>query len=230
MMKLPLLILIAGTMGVANALPLLPSPAPIKDRPVPVSPVRAKRVVADTERGSVRDISYNEPEIDAEDIDDSSLTLTDEAEARAEYAQWAWGLADQQPDLFTEDVGDAHVIIDVNKSTQRGKIIIGGKEVENFKLSTGKYGRKTETPSGTFRPGARKVNWLSNFASRQYKRPIYLKHAVQIKGGSFMHAASSGAMNYLGQRRSSGCVRVPPHIAAKVYNLINSTKAIFRVH
>ncbi len=220
-MKLPILILLTGAMGVAHA--------------VPISPLKSERqrtVMADTERGGIRDISFaEEPQIDLEDIDDSSVTLTDEAQDQADYAEWAWGVAAENPELMIEEVSDggkAKVVIEVNKSTQRGKIIVAGKVVETFKLSTGKVGHAT--PSGNFKPGARKVNWLSNFASRQYGRPIYLKHAVQISGGAFMHAASAGAMNYLGTRRSSGCVRVPPRIAAKVYGLVNSNKAVFRVH
>lgn len=209
-MKLPILIVVAGMMGVAHA-------------------QNKRTVVADTERGGSRQISF-QPEIDEEDIDEASLFEEDEAQSELEVAQWLMELGQERPDLFTQDVGEAKVVIDVNKSTQRGKIIIGGKEVESFKLSTGKA--STPTPSGTFRPGQKKVNWLSNYATRIYKRPIYLKHAVQIKGGSFMHAASSGAMNFLGQRRSAGCVRVPPRIAQKVYGLAANygSAMVFKVH
>lgn len=209
-MKLPILIVVAGMMGVAHA-------------------QNKRTVVADTERGGSRQISW-QPEIDDEDIDESSLVKEDEGQSELDVAEWLSSLGNERPDLFTQDVGDEKVVVDVNKSTQRGKIIIGGKEVETFKLSTGKAG--TPTRSGTFHPGAKKVNWLSGYASKKYKRPIYLKHAVQIDGGNFMHAASTGAMSWLGQRRSAGCVRVPPRIAKKVYGLAENygRSMVFKVH
>lgn len=228
-MKLPILILLAGTMGVAHA--------------VPVSMAKSERtrtVVADTERGPIVNIALAEdtedgsqPLLNDDDDDESNLTQVDEQQDQYDYEGWIWNLMAQDPELFMETVSNdsnAKVVIEVSKSSQRGKIIVNGKTVESFKLSTGlKWG---DTPSGNFKPGARKVNWLSNFASRKYGRAIYLKHAVQIKGGSFMHAASTGAMNWLGKRRSSGCVRVPPRIAAKVYGLVNANpgRTVFRVN
>jgi hypothetical protein len=208
-MKLSILVILVGTMGVAHAGP-------------------KRTVVADTERGGMREISYVEPEIEAEDLDDSSVTESDEAQNELDFAQWLYELSAQKPDLFTEDIGETKAVIDVDKSTQTGKIIIGGKVVEKFKVSTGRAGHAT--PSGTFKPGARKANWLSRYATREYGRKIYLKHAVQISGGNFMHAASAPAMNWLGKRRSAGCVRVPPRIAAKVYGIVNSMTAVFKVH
>jgi hypothetical protein len=208
-MKLPILIILAGTLGVAHAGP-------------------KRTVVADTERGGVREISYVEPQIEAEDLDESSVVENNESQDELDFAQWLYGLSAQKPDLFTEDIGESKAVIDVDKSSQTGKIIIGGKVVEKFKVSTGRSGHAT--PSGTFKPGARKVNWLSGYATREYGRKIYLKHAVQISGGAFMHAASAPAMSWLGKRRSAGCVRVPPRIAAKVYGIVNSMPAVFRVH
>lgn len=125
----------------------------------------------------------------------------------------------------------AKLVVEVDKSNQTGKVWFNGQLlIKAFKLSTGQRGM--ETPVGTFKPGARAVNWRSNFASRKYGRSIFLKWAVQISGGSFMHAASSGAMNWMGQKRSAGCVRVPPGVAAKVFRLVgqNSGRAVFYVH
>jgi hypothetical protein len=174
-MKLSILVILAGALGVAHAGP-------------------KRTVVADTERGGMREISYVEPEIEAEDLDDSNMIETNEAQDELDFAQWLYELSAQKPDLFTEDIGKAKAVIEVDKSSQTGKIIIGGKVVEKFKVSTGRAGHAT--PSGTFKPGARKVNWLSGYATREYGRKIYLKHAVQISGGNFMHAASAPAMHW----------------------------------
>lgn len=211
-MKLPILIVVAGMMGVAHA-----------------QSKKTRTVVADTERGGLRQISF-QPAIEVEDVDESSLVLEDEDQSALDVAEWLSSLGSERPDLFTQDIGEEKVVVDVNKSTQRGRILIGGKVIESFKLSTGKPG--TPTRSGVFRPGAKKVNWLSGYATRKYKRPIYLKHAVQIDGGNFMHAASTGAMAWLGKRRSAGCVRVPPRIAKKVYGLAENygRSMVFKVH
>lgn len=202
---------------------------------VPLAPVERDGGAPQVWMSEAEETEDAEPLVDDEDAEcdaDSECDLTDEQADALDFEKWVWGVASERPDLFIDTVAAtdrAKVVIEVNKSTQRGRIWYNGKVlVGSFKLSTGLTG---VTPSGAFKPGARKVNWLSQYASRKYGRPIYLKHAVQIKGGSFMHAASSGAMNYLGQRRSGGCVRVPPQIAAKVYHLVekNPGQAVFKV-
>jgi lipoprotein-anchoring transpeptidase ErfK/SrfK len=178
-----------------------------------------------------QDTAAMEPAINEDDLEEG---IADEESAEYDYQEWIWSQAAANPTMFMENVDakdKAKLVVEVVKSNQTAKVWLNGKIlIAPFKVSTGKRG--SETPVGTFKPGARKVNWLSQFATRQYGRPIYLKWAVQIHNGAFMHAASAGAMHYLGQKRSSACVRVPPRIAARVYKLVNEHQghAVFYVH
>lgn len=129
----------------------------------------------------------------------------------------------------------AEVTIRVNQTAQRLSVTLRGSPVEGLAavaVSTGQLTAFTRTPDGLFRinPYEIRERRPSHFASRLLKRPVFLTHAIQIVGGIFMHDASPGAMAYLGQKRSYGCVRVDRRKMPEIFGLVQRHRFDTRVH
>lgn len=129
----------------------------------------------------------------------------------------------------------AALTIRVNQTAQRLSVVLQGSPVEELSavaVSTGRPGAATRTPDGLFRINPHEVRERrqSHFASRLLKRPVFLTHAIQIVGGIFMHDASHGAMAYLGQKRSHGCVRVDRRKMPEIFRLVRRHRFDTRVH
>jgi len=126
----------------------------------------------------------------------------------------------------------ARVIIQIDQTDQRLSVQVGGETVPGLAsvlVSTGQPGKATRTPDGIYSPRALAVRRPSYFASRLLKRPVYLTHAIQIVDGIFMHDASHGAMEHLGQKRSYGCIRVDPRQMPTIFRLVKQHRADTRI-
>lgn len=161
---------------------------------------------------------------------DQFLAEQDEYE-KMEADEWLSDLYAQDPNLFVEPVGGlgSKLEIVVNKAKQRMNVRLNGKTVtglENIKISTGKTGG-SETPVGKFQLKGKEIvkRRINRTFTQKLKRPVYLEDAVQVQGGIFLHKASSGAQNKLGQKASAGCVRIDRSISAKVFNLAQKHRA-----
>ena len=117
----------------------------------------------------------------------------------------------------------------ISKGRQHMTVKVNGKLYMSTPIGTGRAGHRT--PSGSFKPGEMKRSRLSRYATRKVGRKVYLKNAVQVIDGIFLHNASIGAMNYIRKRvpRSAGCVRVPPSAMSKLYSLIAKNKRNTRI-
>lgn len=103
------------------------------------------------------------------------------------------------------------VVAKVDRTSQRMQVLVNGKKVHSWKVSTG--AKSYETPRGTFKPYRMHKMWHS----RKYNMAP-MPHAVFYKGGYAVHATY--ATGKLGRPASHGCVRLSPTNAKKFYNLV----------
>lgn len=158
--------------------------------------------------------------------------LVEQEEFENEQSEkWLSELYAQDPLLLVEPIGSegGRLEIVVNKARQRMSVKLNGKSVSglsNIKISTGKPGG-SETPVGKFILKGKEIvkRRINRTFTKKLKRPVYLEDAVQVIGGIFLHKASSGAQNKLGQKASAGCVRIDRNQSAKVFNLAQKHRA-----
>ena len=105
----------------------------------------------------------------------------------------------------------AHVLIDVDKSSQQMTVSVDGRPRYHFIVSTGRPG--LGTPSGTFHPERMKPTW---FSKEYYNSPM--PHSIFFHGGFAIHG--SYEINSLGGPASHGCIRLHPDNAATLYALV----------
>jgi len=105
----------------------------------------------------------------------------------------------------------AHVLIDVDKSSQQMTVSVGGTPHYHFIVSTGRPG--LGTPSGTFHPERMEPTW---FSKEYYNSPM--PHSIFFHGGFAIHG--SYEINTLGGPASHGCIRLHPDNAATLYALV----------
>lgn len=118
-------------------------------------------------------------------------------------------------DLLVLAGGATKVVITVSKSSQRMTVSVNGSsKYSGWKVSTGKPG--AETRSGTFTP----FQMDKNYFSRRFK--VILPYGIKFDGGNLIHAASKGGVQWLGKKRSHGCVRLLPSNAKILYTLVAS--------
>lgn len=96
---------------------------------------------------------------------------------------------------------------------ENGKMVYGHNNA--WKISTGQRGRGV-TPRGRFTP----FEMNAKYFSRKFR--VILPYGIKFQGGNLIHAASSGGVNYLGQARSHGCVRLHPKNAKVLFTLVKS--------
>lgn len=105
----------------------------------------------------------------------------------------------------------AHVLIDVDKSSQQMTVSVDGTPRYHFVVSTGRPG--LGTPSGTFHPERMEPTW---FSKEYYNSPM--PHSIFFHGGFAIHG--SYEINALGGPASHGCIRLHPDNAATLYALV----------
>jgi len=105
----------------------------------------------------------------------------------------------------------AHVLIDVDKSSQQMTVSVDGAPRYHFTVSTGRPG--LGTPSGTFHPERMEPTW---FSKEYYNSPM--PHSIFFHGGFAIHG--SYEINALGGPASHGCIRLHPDNAATLYALV----------
>jgi hypothetical protein len=105
----------------------------------------------------------------------------------------------------------AHVLINVDKSSQQMMVSVDGAPRYRFTVSTGRPGYGT--PSGTFHPLRMEPTW---FSKEYYNSPM--PHSIFFHGGFAIHG--SYEINQLGGPASHGCIRLHPDNAATLYALV----------
>jgi L,D-transpeptidase catalytic domain len=108
-------------------------------------------------------------------------------------------------------VAGAHVLIQVDKSSQQMTVAVDGAPRYRFTVSTGRPG--LGTPSGTFRPERMALTW---FSKKYYNSPM--PHSIFFHGGFAIHG--SYEISQLGGPASHGCIRLHPDNAASLYALV----------
>ncbi len=105
----------------------------------------------------------------------------------------------------------ADVLVQIDKSSQRMAVRVGGMMRYNWPVSTGRSGYGT--PSGVFHPQLMARRW---FSRRYYNSPM--PHAIFFYGGFAIHGTYE--LTRLGGPASHGCVRLHPSHAATLFALV----------
>jgi hypothetical protein len=113
--------------------------------------------------------------------------------------------------LVTIHDAQAHVVIHVDKSTQRMTVSVDGERRYSFVVSTARAGYST--PNGTYHPERLERKW---FSKRYYNSPM--PHSIFFHGGYAIHG--SYEISRLGGPASHGCIRLHPEDAAELYALV----------
>jgi hypothetical protein len=112
--------------------------------------------------------------------------------------------------MFAPAAG-AHVLINVDKTSQQMTVSVDGAPRYHFTVSTGRPG--LGTPSGTFHPQRMAATW---FSKEYYNSPM--PHSIFFHGGFAIHG--SYEISQLGGPASHGCIRLHPDNAATLYELV----------
>jgi hypothetical protein len=113
--------------------------------------------------------------------------------------------------ILLASAAGAHVLINVDKSTQEMTVSVDGTPRYHFAVSTGRPG--LGTPSGTFHPQRMEPTW---FSKEYYNSPM--PHSIFFHGGFAIHG--SYEISHLGGPASHGCIRLHPDNAATLYALV----------
>ena len=105
----------------------------------------------------------------------------------------------------------AHVVIHVDKSSQRMTVSVDGERRYSFVVSTARAGYST--PNGVYRPERLERTW---FSKKYYNSPM--PHSIFFHGGYAIHG--SYEISRLGGPASHGCIRLHPQDAAELYGLV----------
>ncbi len=105
----------------------------------------------------------------------------------------------------------ADLLINVDKTAQRMQVVIDGRPVYDWPVSTGRSGYTT--PSGTFRPFRMDIDHRS-----QEWNDAPMPYSIFFKGGTAVHGTYE--QNHLGHAVSHGCVRLSVANAATLWNLV----------
>src|SRR3981081_2701733 len=110
----------------------------------------------------------------------------------------------------------AHVLVNVDKSSQQMTVSGDGAPRYRFAVSTGRPG--LGTPSGTFHPQRLEPTW---FSKEYYNSPM--PHSIFFHGGFAIRG--SYEISQLGGPASHGCIRLHPDNAATLYALVQQQGA-----
>ena len=113
--------------------------------------------------------------------------------------------------LISVESAEAKLDILVDKATQRMLVIQDGYMRYIWPVSTGRD--EMATPNGVYTPQRMERNW---FSAEYYNSPM--PYAIFFHNGYAIHG--SYAINQLGGPASHGCVRLHPHHAALLFDLV----------
>ncbi len=113
--------------------------------------------------------------------------------------------------LISIETAEAKLDILVDKATQRMLVIQNGYIRYMWPVSTGRD--ETATPNGVYTPQRLERNW---FSTAYYNSPM--PYSIFFHNGYAIHG--SYAINQLGGPASHGCVRLHPHHAALLFDLV----------
>jgi L,D-transpeptidase catalytic domain len=113
--------------------------------------------------------------------------------------------------LATIHEAQAHVVIHVDKSSQRMTVSVDGERRYSFVVSTARAGYST--PNGVYHPERLERTW---FSKKYYNSPM--PHSIFFHGGYAIHG--SYEISRLGGPASHGCIRLHPSDAAALYALV----------
>jgi hypothetical protein len=113
--------------------------------------------------------------------------------------------------LISIESAEARLDILVDKATQRMLVIQDGYMRYLWPVSTGRD--ETATPSGVYAPQRLERNW---FSTAYYNSPM--PYSIFFHKGYAIHG--SYAIDRLGGPASHGCVRLHPHHAALLFDLV----------
>ena len=113
--------------------------------------------------------------------------------------------------LATIPNAQAHVVVHVDKSSQRMTVSVDGEQRYSFVVSTARAGYST--PNGVYHPERLERTW---FSKRYYNSPM--PHSIFFHGGYAIHGTYDIAR--LGGPASHGCVRLDPGHAAILFGLV----------
>jgi L,D-transpeptidase catalytic domain len=113
--------------------------------------------------------------------------------------------------LISIESAQARLDILVDKATQRMLVIQDGYMRYMWPVSTGRD--ETATPNGVYSPQRLERNW---FSSAYYNSPM--PYSIFFHNGYAIHG--SYAIDRLGGPASHGCVRLHPHHAALLFDLV----------
>ncbi|MEL6373644.1 MAG: L,D-transpeptidase [Pseudomonadota bacterium] len=99
----------------------------------------------------------------------------------------------------------------INLSTQRMAVMLDGKTLHSWRISSGRRGH--HTPTGTYKPYRMHTMWYS----RKYDNAP-MPHAIFFRGGYAVHATYATRM--LGRPASHGCIRLSPKNARRFFQLV----------
>ena len=114
----------------------------------------------------------------------------------------------------------ASVVIVVNKSTQRLAVSVDGVPRYEWPVSTARQGYNT--PNGTYGVERMEVSWFS----RRYDWSP-MPHSIFFNGGYAIHG--SYEIGRLGTPASHGCIRLHPHNATTLFNLVQANRGATRI-
>jgi lipoprotein-anchoring transpeptidase ErfK/SrfK len=101
--------------------------------------------------------------------------------------------------------------VDINLTTQRMRVTVGGKVQHDWPISSGRQGYLT--PAGSFKPQWKAKMWYSRqWDDAPMPHAIFFHHGVAIHG--------TYETRRLGRPASHGCVRLAPQNAATLYTLV----------
>lgn len=103
------------------------------------------------------------------------------------------------------------VVATISISTQRMEVSVDGRQIFEWKVSTG--GKGYVTPKGSYKPTRMHEMWYS----RKYDNAP-MPHSVFFHGGYAVHATPH--VRNLGRPASHGCVRLHPDAAQDFYTLV----------
>lgn len=99
----------------------------------------------------------------------------------------------------------------INISTQRMVVTVDGVKAGEYRVSTGRKGYGT--PTGSYRPQRMHKKYYSH---KYHNSPM--PHSIFFTGGIAVHGTYETGR--LGSPASHGCIRMAPHAAAELYDLV----------
>jgi len=113
--------------------------------------------------------------------------------------------------LITTGPSMASVVAKIDISSQRMHVIVDGKTVYKWKVSTGRG--RYRTPRGSYSPGRMHVRYFS----KKY-RGAPMPNSIFFHKGYAIHGTNH--IRNLGRPASHGCVRLHPSNAKKLFSLV----------